>query len=461
MIIVLMALSAGIGSNLPLRHSADNHATFSASTEDTPNPERGYYVPGKDNLEKLDTVFFSKAYAQGFRLAYTRIDLAPYRSRELPASFLRQLSGALQAARSSGMKVIVRAVYNYPAGETDYRDARDAPLLNVLDHIRQLKPLLQDNVDVIAFVQAGFIGAWGEWHTSSNNLTEPSARLKIRDALLGAVPPERFIQFRYPPYLMAWTPQLPTLTATLNGAFRTGFHNDCFLASSTDVGTYSEDPSTRETEREYADRLGDLAPFGGETCNPADSPGAKPRSTCTDINREGARFNLTYLNSSYYRPWFHDRWLSQGCAANVARNMGYRFRLVDAFHVAAAKAGATVAWHITLANDGWARLYNPRPLQILLRNRSNGKVERLDAFGTDPRGWLPSHSSKIKVSTKLPQAVHPGHYDVLLALPDAAPRLRGDPRYAIRFANADVVERQQRWDPVLGAYSTGTMIKVN
>jgi pimeloyl-ACP methyl ester carboxylesterase len=43
--------------------------------------------------------------------------------------------------------------------------------MRVVSHLDQLQPILTDNYDVIAFVQAGFIGSWGEWYYTTNNLT--------------------------------------------------------------------------------------------------------------------------------------------------------------------------------------------------------------------------------------------------------------------------------------------------
>ena len=434
--------------------------SFAGTDSSIPNPERGFYRAGQQYLDALDRASFAKAYADGFRLVYARIDLAPYRNSALPSAFLSKLDDAAGAARSAGVKLIVRAVYNYPAGETAYRQAQDAPLPTVLKHIDQLKAFFTGQEDVIAFVQAGFVGAWGEWHTSSNELTAPRARGEIRAALLSAVPAGRFLQFRYPPYLAAWSPRLPSLRAALDGSFRTGFHNDCFLASTTDVGTFSEQPRARKVERSYADALGDLAPFGGETCNPADDPGAAPRSNCSDILNEGARFNLTYLNDGYYRPLFHQRWASQGCAEEVSRRMGYRFRLVEARHAATAQAGTTFAWSATVANDGWARLYNHRAMQLVLRSRADGSLTRLRAGDVDPRTWLPGRRSQVEAKIVIPAVLAPADYEILVALPDPSPRLSGDPRYSIRFANARDRSRGQDWDDVAGAFATGSFVRV-
>ncbi len=58
-------------------------------------------------------------------------------------------------------------------------------------------------------VQAGLIGAWGEWYYSSNyassvdqsvNAAQQAARNRITTALLNAVPSDRMIQLRTPSY---------------------------------------------------------------------------------------------------------------------------------------------------------------------------------------------------------------------------------------------------------------------
>ena len=451
----MMAAGHAQAQPVPPTVSAD----FRVADADFANPERGFYRAAETDLDTLSAAFVADAYTQGYRLIYARIDLEPYRDVELPAAFLEATETGLETARQGGVKLIIRATYNYPRGETQYRDARDASLSRVLAHLAQLKPLLHRNEDVIGFVQAGFIGAWGEWHTSSNDLTTPANRTRIKDALLGAVPATRFVQFRYPPYIQAWTPQLPALDAALDGAFRIGFHNDCFLASDTDVGTYDEDAELRARQRRYNDAQGDLAPFGGETCNPADDPNPRPRAACADILDEGARYNLTYLNDSYYRRLFHDNWRKQGCMDEVRRRMGYRFALVSVSHPAAVARGGELSVSIVVRNTGWARLYNPRPVEILLRDRQTGAVRRLVARSADPRRWLPGADTRETLTAILPSDVA-GVQEVWLALPDAAPRLRNDARFAIRPANTDSGAKGQRWDGERGAFAFGTVVDV-
>jgi hypothetical protein len=355
--------------------------------------------------------------------------------------------------------VILRFTYNYPGGETGYQSAQDAPLDRVLGHIGQLKPVLAANADVIAYLQAGFVGAWGEWHTSSNDLTAPAPRTRIRDALLDALPADRFLQLRYPPYLMAWSPMVPRWRDG-SAAARIGVHNDCFLASSTDVGTYSDDAATRARERAYVAALSAVAPFGAETCNPADEANPTPRTDCADILREGRQFGLTYLNDSYYHALFHTRWQAQGCLAQVRPSMGYRFELASVRHSAAVAAGQSGELTLVVRNSGWARAFNPREVLLLLRHRATGAVVRIALPSVDPRDWLPGRSSSVTARFTVPGGAPAGAYDVLLALPDGAASLGGDVRYSVRPANADDAAKSQAWDEALGAFRAGTTLEV-
>lgn len=433
--------------------------TFRATDEEIANPERGMYVWAADNLASWTLARADAQFKAGYRLVYAPVRLDAYANGTLPESALTGWSEVFATARRAGLKVIPRFLYNYPAGETEYRAAKDAPLSRVLQHIAQLKPVLAENADVIAYLQAGFVGAWGEWHTSSNNLTALAARTQIRDALLAALPAGRFLQLRYPGYLMAWSPQAPQWRDG-SAASRIGVHNDCFMASATDVGTFSEDAAVRQRERGYVAALSAVAPFGGETCNPADEPNPTPRTECGDIVRDGRQFGLTYLNDSYYRPLFHARWEAQGCMGEVRRSMGYRFELMALRHSATVAAGQSGELTLRLRNSGWARAFNPRGLHVLLRHRSSGAVVRMALASIDPREWLPGSTSTVTAAFTVPAGTPAGTYDMLLALPDGAPSLAGDARYSVRPANAEDATRSQGWNEELGAFRTGTMLSI-
>ncbi len=434
---------------------AETH--FRPSTAELPNPERGFYVWAADDLLQWTQATADRQFQAGYRLVYAPVRLDAHANAPLPASLLTQLAERFSIARSVGLKLIPRFLYNHPAGETEYRDAQDAPLHRVLAHIEQLKPLLAEHADVIAFLQAGFVGAWGEWHSSSHDLTEPGPRTQIRDALLAALPAERFLQLRYPAYLMQWAPQLPSWRDR-SAASRIGLHNDCFLASATDVGTYSDKAAERETERRYIAALSALAPFGAETCRPADAPGAVPRSDCKHILQEGRQFQLSYLNHAYYRTLFHQRWEAQGCMAELRRRLGYRFELQSLRHSAVLGRGQSGELQFTVHNRGWARAFNPRSVQLLLQHRASAALLPIPLPSVDPRAWLPGSTHRVSAVFSLPPEAAVGDYELLIALPDGASSLRQDARYSVRPANADNAASGQAWDAALGAFRTGSRL---
>jgi hypothetical protein len=434
---------------------------FGGTDAEIANPERGFYRWAWSDLDQFSKSDGADAYKNGIRIVYAMVRLDGYKSGALPASLLSGLRTAFSNARQSGVKIIPRFVYNYPANETEYRDVADASLSRVLAHIAQLKPVLQENSDVIVYLQAGFIGAWGEWHTSSNGLASSTNRTAIRDALLDAMPKDQFVQFRYPPHLMAWFASAPGESSAFNGsaASRSGVHNDCFLASATDVGTYSDNATTRTEQRNYTMALSKVTPFGGETCDPADEAGAQPRTSCAAILGEGKQFSLTYLNSEYYTETFHSRWKKDGCYAEVQRSMGYRVEFLSTEHAATTAAGAAWPIRIAVRNVGWARPYKPRQLSVFLKHRVSGNVLKL-VTSVDPRTWTAGNTFAHDTSVVIPSTAQSGEYDIYLALPDGAAQINGDPRFSIRPANADNAGSRQAWDTALGAFRTGMIVTV-
>jgi hypothetical protein len=191
-------------SNYPTNDYSTIH--FLPSSADIPNPERGIY-----NWPDDFTPWALADYAaQGYTLAYQRESLRDYTDRDLTPEYLQALADRFQAVRQAGLKVILR--FNYNEGESYPDPDPDASLEQALRHIEQLAPVLEANKDVIAWIEAGFIGAWGEWHTSASGLDSPENKALLRNALYAQFPHDRFLLFRYPGDFIGWYPQ-PLSTA--------------------------------------------------------------------------------------------------------------------------------------------------------------------------------------------------------------------------------------------------------
>jgi len=83
----------------------------------------------------------------------------------LSPAMLNKINVGIAAYAGTGIRLLLRFIYNYgPIGPT----GRDAPLSVILTHIDQLAPVLLENQDLIFALEAGFVGTWGEWHHSTN-----------------------------------------------------------------------------------------------------------------------------------------------------------------------------------------------------------------------------------------------------------------------------------------------------
>jgi len=104
--------------------------------------------------------------------------------------------------------------------------------------------------------------------------------------------------------------------------------------------------------------------------------------------------------------------------------------------------GGTLNMDVVLRNEGYASMYNPRPVYLVLHNADNRYDIPLPS--TDPRRWEPGRDHAITVSAPIPTDIVPGTYALSLWLPDQFMSLRNSPAYAVRLANANV------WDAATG-----------
>ena len=420
---------------------------FTPSTLDFPNPERGFYKYAADPA-KLDAYYLDSITQQGYRLIYTPADLSQWRNQDLPQSYLNSLNDGFELMRQAGVKAVLRFAYDYEAS------GKDTNLAQVKRHIEQLKPIINRNADVIAVWQGGFIGAWGEWHSSANGLNSDSNKKEIAQALLAALPANRQLNLRYPYDLIKWygTPATAEDFANNSEKARIGIHNDCYLASIDDTGTYQpRRDQTIEAQRMFTRQHVQYTSFGGETCAPV----ANARTTCSDILREGKEFRLAYLNYDYHKT-FIDGWTKEGCMADVQKNIGYRIELSQ-FQISS-QSGATgsLKWALKLSNQGWARPLNPRNIVVRFTS-SSGSSKDVVLENTNLRTLDTGASAEWEGTLTLPN-LSAGEYSVSLGAPDPDARLANNTRFSLRFANADSGNVQ--WNLRTGFLDTGLKVKV-
>ena len=433
---------------LPAADSALQTATYTAdTTSEVMNPERGWHknvnLIGGDNYAAVRT-------SSGMTLARTYVRLDAYRNSAIPQSVLDEHTQRFAQVRAAGIKLVLRYSYNFGMES-------DAPLDRVLQHIEQLKPYWRANADVIAVLQGGFIGAWGEWHSSTNGLASDANKATIANALLSAMPTSRMVQIRYPLAIRYIFPTPITPAAAFNGSniTRVGVMNDSFLRNVTDAGTYEGPPNWwfDQSLFDYVVAMSPSVVMGGETVedvpwtvgNRQDGPAAMA---------EMAKLHWDYLNRDYALSVINP-WIADGTYVQMSRKMGYRLRLNSATLPRTAASGSVLSGiQLDLANDGWGKVYNPRRLDLILRNTQSGVAHRIE-LSADARRLLPlgGETRSIQIQGQLP-ILAVGTYTVLLHLGDPEVAILARPEYSIRLAN------QNLWESATGYHALGMTLEI-
>ncbi|MBT1689545.1 DUF4832 domain-containing protein [Dawidia soli] len=470
--------------------------TYTASQDDFPNPERGFYhysdtrasnyspldadeLATYRSLQTADGASYSVVSTLVFR--YFILDM--YTAAPLEESFLAKVQADFAAARDAGVKLIPRFTYTVTATPGDCPESficppyGDAAKATVLGHIGQLKPLLQDNADVIACVQLGFFGTWGENYYSDyfgdasgndqgklldQNWTD---RIEVLQAMLDATPRHIMVQVRYPQFKQRHTYGINALTnvaaLTETEAFsetdkaRIGYHNDCFLASADDFGTYedygnSSSPRTGANTvlRQYFADDSKYVVVGGETC----SDGYSPQNDCAPAGKaekEMSDLHYSYLNMDYNNEVNND-WVTGGCMDNIKKRLGYRFALTTGTYPTTLTEDDKIDIKLTIENSGFTSPFKARPAQLIFRNTTSGEII-VRTLATDVRRWFPGTNT---IEESLEGGLKAGTWALYLNLPDAAATINKRPEYSIRLANNGT------WDGATGYNSLNHTLAV-
>jgi hypothetical protein len=418
---------------------------YAASADAIANPERGFYRHTSAHAgvyTPLDQALITTyRVSNNITLLSRNFRLNDFINSPISDAYLANMQSDFDKIRNAGLKCIIRFTYS----DDDTAPQMDATKATILSHILQLKPYLEANADVIAAMQAGFIGAWGEWYSTSQadfggwgydqtNLTATNInnRKEVLNAILAALPSNRMVQVRYPAfkqdaYSMNGLNSSQAYTGT-NQA-RIGHHNDCFLATATDYGTYEN----IAVEYPFLEQDTKFVPMGGETCQLN-----SPRTDCTTALYEMAKFHWSFLNIDYY-PDVIDGFRSSNCFSDIQNKLGYRFVLNEATLPQAISLGSTLPVTIKIVNQGYASLYNERKVYLVLKNLTTNQVFPI-LMNTDPRSWVGPNEITITENLTLPSNLTTGNYKLYLSLPDSAPSIANKPEYAVRLANLNLWE---------------------
>jgi hypothetical protein len=447
-----------------------------------PNPERGFYVSfqptGGGRVGQQDTphpplkereLRALRARAEAISLIRDGI-LIPRRFWTQPISkeYLNELQGNFDAVRAAGLKTVPRFLYDWGMQNRDPDEAV------IAFHLEQLTPLIEKNADVIAWMQGGLFGGTGEGAASDHGyvyekyvvpgsafkwqgLSPAGRRLLLKE--LEILPRERMMTVRYPRFkwdLFGWDSAaamrgvLTSETAFKNSNIaRVGFYNDGFMGSPEHYAMFqlpNEAPFTAQDSQ--------FVVHEGEISDASDY-----KLQDDQVVEDMTRYHMTALNSGgdawekVARIWKENKDYDE-----VARRLGYRFRLLQASLPRSARPGGEFTLDLQMTNDGFARAMNPRGVEIVLRNTQSGAEYSIAVRGErENRLWLPAPGEvkSLQIAAGIPPKMPPGNYRVFLNLPDPKPALYGRPEYSIRLANINV------WEAATGYNSFNHTLRID
>lgn len=452
-LVALWLLSTSVVLAEKVTYTPDNKTVFR-------NPERGfteelsYKVSDSHPNVVKGNISSSWGASEKRSLVVVLYNFNKFKSKDLSDKVLAGFDEDMQELRKYGLKCVLRFAYT----ETE-NDKVDATPEWVKRHLEQLKPHLAANADVIYVLEAGFVGVWGEWYYTANYGNESqhmnSKRRKVVQYLFDNAPEDRFILFRYSMLKTEYFGDKTALSAAegFSGTMRArwGCHNDAFLNNWGNDGTYAstnkdDDPAVRA----YVAQETLYVPNGGET-NVESSSLAE--SVYTKAPAEMAEYHWSFCGTSYATQ-VTGRWRSSGIFDTLNVHMGYRYNLLEGKFGDEAAPTGKLNVSIRLRNDGYAPIYNERPVYLVLKSNQNSEFSiQLKA---DPRWWLPNgRVSWISEQVTIPADLPEGTYHLYLYMPDKYEAIRDDARYAVRLANKNI------WDENTGYNDLGAEVVIS
>lgn len=182
------------------------------------------------HIERIIERGIARCAPERITLAQVYFYLTGYRGTEIDRAGFQAMQLYFDTLRAHGLKALLRFAYSTDPG------VNDASQADMLRHIQQLGPFLEQNRAAIHALQAGLIGAWGEWHSEKKRVS----RKRVLRALADAMPEGMYLQVRLPGFLRLLGKRHPALP-------RTGLHDDSFFGNITakQYGNGGFDPGTR------------------------------------------------------------------------------------------------------------------------------------------------------------------------------------------------------------------------
>lgn len=487
------------------------YANDPAGTAGLYNPERGFRLEVALDVTEKNYVWSPEQYpditsyleeqaaqyaSDSVSLVQTYFYLTGAVGKDLTENDFQSMSIFFDKLRELDKKAVLRFAY-----ETQFMGrATTGPTLDdIIRHTEQLKPFLAKNKDVIQVLQAGIIGAWGEWHSSFHGLeSSDDTKRTILQHICEMTPEGRAVQIRVPEYKNL----LDTASADYK---RTSFHDDFIVINKHRWdGGMSEGTSAYEQivrESPYLPVDGEL-PWGTWSMNEdPDNPEAgwiidglqtsrrcflqhytslsaihnyKEKNTAdkysmmywkeTSISEAFLAENKMPVSDGYFTN--QDGTKAERTVFDYLRDhLGYRLELQEMTAPVTFTPGGSNQVELSLINRGFSTLFNEHPVYLVLVDEGGNLCCPVltDANVSDWQPYQPGDTSytplvhRITANMPVPAELAKGKYRLGLWIPDGSECLKENNRFAIRCANGDA----EWWVSEDGKYGVNILTTIN
>ena len=357
--------------------------SFKESIEHINNPDQGFYRP---LIVYITPDSFYHQPNNPEQIYHLRCDMSEFsgavnsdkKDKKLTDFALKSIDGYLSEIKSENKNAVIRFTYDPDySGHLD----KEASMEMIEQHIKQLGPIMNKYKDTLTAIEAGFLGPWGEMHTSKLATNENKALVfKYWLQNTDDIP----ILSRYPQAIFTYfgktLDEMENFTIKpSNEGYRIGLFNDCFLSDEEDVGTYRID---RTREINWLSTINDHLPFGGETC-------AVHLNSDLDICLEEMfLLKLSYLNIEYHKgvieKWknlYYDDSLGSeilyyGMSGfdYIERHLGYRL-MIKSIDLTYEKYGKYEI-KVRMRNVGFGSLLKTKKVDIIYADMDDKEISR-------------------------------------------------------------------------------------
>ena len=452
------------------------------------NPDRGFHLECNlladqmkspyNDYEIYEDAMYSKKVDQfeaqndNITLVQQYIYLTKWVSKDLDAEALGNIRKIFDLMKAKGFKAVLRFAYNHAGLGNSGGESKEW----ILRHIEQLKPILNEYVGQIATVQVGFIGAWGEWHTSPL-VNDQAAKNAIVSALLRALPAPYCVEMRYPSHKKA------LILEQEESRGRIGYANDYFTAGEHSHAPGNDFVPNTEDYKMVADEVkadnfyvsGEI-PYNEDTewglsalITPMKSLRIlrEHRYSAFDISQnydlnivswKRVKVTPSILNDNQIL--FDESYFKDAEGNDVVRSfydfvrdhLGYRLNLQKESKIES--KGGNLEYDLAITNTGFATVINPKEVYLVLVTEDNQVVKEIK-LDVEPKNWIPStndepNKAAIYTLKGSVAAGVTGKYKVGIWMPEKVDNLKYNPVYAIKFALTGNVTH---WNDNAGKYA--------